>query len=89
MSQDDYYASHRARLDTIIGENVGFYSGLKQARDLWGREYPDQPVENFLIHLEDTYGIHMSARQKMSGVDTEYHITDEKKYMMFALKFGL
>ena len=89
MSHDKYYESHRARLDTIIGENVGFYAGLKQARDLWGREYPDQPVEDFLIYLEDTYGIQMSARQKMSGVDTEYHIVDEKKYMLFVLKFGV
>ena len=88
MSQPEYYASHRARLDIIIGENVGFYSGLKQAKDLWNLEYPGQPVEDFLIYLEDTYGIQMSARQKMSGVDTEYHIVDEKKYMIFALKFS-
>jgi hypothetical protein len=89
MSQDDYYDSHKARLDTIIGENVGFYSGLKQARDAWGQTHADQPVENFLAYLEDVYGIRMSARQKMSGIDTEYHITDEKKYVMFALKFGV
>jgi len=89
MSKPEYYDSHRARLDTIIGENVGFYSGLKQARDFWNLEYPGQPVENFLLYLEDVYGIQMSARQKMSGVDTEYHIVDEKKYMIFALKFGL
>lgn len=89
MSQDDFYESHRARLDTIIGENVGFYSGLKQARDEWGQAHADQPVENFLAYLEDVYGIQMSARQKMSGIDTEYHITDEKKYMLFALKFGV
>jgi hypothetical protein len=89
MSQDEYYASHQARLDTILGENVEFYSGLKRARDAWGQEYPDQPVENFLLYLRDAYGIHMSARQKMSGIDTEYHIVDEKKYMLFALKFGV
>jgi len=89
MSQDDYYESHRARLDTIIGENVGFYSGLKRAKDMWNTDYPYQPVENFLLYLEDVYGIRMSARQKMSGIDTEYHIVDEQKYLLFALKFGV
>jgi hypothetical protein len=89
MSKPEYYDSHRARLDTIIGENVGFYSGLKQARDLWNQDHADQSVEDFLIYLEDTYGIQMSARQKLSGVDTEYSIVDEKKYMIFVLKFGL
>ena len=88
MSRDEYYESHRARLDTIIGENVEFYAGLKRAKDSWNTNHADQPVENFLQHLEDVYGIQMSARQKMSGVDTEYHISDEKKYMMFVLKFG-
>jgi hypothetical protein len=87
MSQPEYYESHQARLNTIIGENVEFYAGLKRAKDLWNTDYPDQPVENFLLYLEDVYGIRMSARQKMSGIDTEYHIVDEKKYMMFALKF--
>jgi hypothetical protein len=87
MSQDDYYNSHRSRLDTLIGENVEFYASLKRAKDLWNTAHTDQPVENFLQHLEDTYGIQMSARQKMSGIDTEYHISDEKKYMMFVLKY--
>ena len=87
MSQDEYYASHQARLNTIIGENADFYSGLKRAKDMWNTDYPDQPVENFLLYLEHVYGIRMSARQKMSGIDTEYHIVDEKKYLLFALKF--
>ena len=89
MSHDDYYESHQARLNTIIGENVEFYAGLKRAKDMWNTDYPDQPVENFLLYLEDVYGIQMSARHKMSGVDTTYHITDEKKYMLFVLKFGV
>ena len=89
MEQNEYYASHQARLDTIIGENAEFYSGLKRARDAWGQDNTDQPVENFLAYLEHVYGIRMSARQKMSGIDTEYHIVDEKKYLLFALKFGV
>jgi hypothetical protein len=87
MSKPEYYDSHRARLDTIIGENVGFYAGLKQARDLWNQDHADQSVEDFLVYLEDVYGIQMSLRLKLSGVDTEYSIVDEKKYMLFALKF--
>ena len=54
---------------------------------MWNTDYPDQPVENFLLYLEHVYGIRMSARQKMSGIDTEYHIVDEKKYLLFVLKF--
>jgi hypothetical protein len=87
MSLDDYYNSHRARLDTLIGENVEFYASLKRAKDLWNVDNANQPTENFLTYLEDMYGIRMSASQKMSGVDTGYQIADEKKYMMFLLKY--
>jgi len=87
MNQDDYYNSHRARLDTLIGENVEFYASLKRAKDSWNTDHAAQPTENFLAHLEDVYGIRMSVSQKMSGVDTGYQIADEKKYMMFVLKY--
>lgn len=89
MSQDDFYHTHRARLDTIIGDNAGFYSALKQARDLWVTDHPDQPMENFLAYLESMYGIHMSARQKRGGLDPDYQITDQQKYLMFVLRFGV
>jgi len=89
MSENKLYDSHRARLDTVLGGNVEFYAGLKQARDLWSLDHADQPVEDFLLYLEDTYGIQMSTQENMSGIDTEYGIVDEKKYMIFVLKFGL
>jgi len=86
MSENKLYDSHRARLDTVLGGNVEFYAGLKQARDLWSLDHADQPVEDFLLYLEDTYGIQMSQCQ--GDLDTEYRIVDEKKYLLFVLKFS-
>ena len=87
MSQDKYYATADARLDTIIGGNTDHVRRLRRVRaeyDLLdqtgaaGISFPDF-VQRF-------YGIQLILEENL--VSMEYIIVDQKKYTVFLLKFS-
>lgn len=87
MSQDKYYATADARLDTIIGGNTDHVRRLRRVRT----EY-DQLVENgvangsFPDFVQRFYGIQLILEDDL--VSMEYVIVDQKKYTVFLLKFS-
>jgi hypothetical protein len=89
MSQDEYYANTEARLNTLMADDTQARM-LKSAWEQWSRDNgsPDQAeqaIEEFRAWLLKTYCVrhyrnHMCYQQ-------HFEVSDEKKYLMFTLKF--
>lgn len=90
MSKDEYYANTAARLDTIIGGDTAHFLRLQQAKneyDELARAVPvGQGFLTFYDYVREYYGIIMT----MDGdnISLDYAVVDEKKHLMFVLKFN-
>ena len=89
MSQDEYYANTEARLNTLMADDTQARM-LKSAWEQWSRDNgsPDQAeqaIEEFRAWLLMTYGVRL-YRNHM-GYQLPFEVSDEKKYLMFTLKF--
>jgi hypothetical protein len=92
MSKDEYYRDTAARLDTIIGGDTCNFTRLHEAKKEWDALAAEVPIgQGFLTfddYVREYYGIQLTMNQKLSGIDLDYAIVDEKKYTVFLLKFG-
>jgi hypothetical protein len=90
MSKDEYYSSTAARLDTIIGGDSSHYIRLRKCKEEYDHLADAVPVGQGFLTFEDFVREWYGFRMKMggNGVSLDYTIVDEKKYMMFVLKFG-
>jgi hypothetical protein len=92
MSKDEYYRDTAARLDTIIGGDTQNFARLQQAKREWDALAAEVPIGQGFLTFEDYvreyYGIKLTVNHKLSGIDLDYAIVDEKKYTVFLLKFG-
>jgi hypothetical protein len=89
MSQDEYYANTEARLNTLMADDTQARM-LKSAWEQWSRDNgsPDQAeeaIEEFRAWLLMTYGVRL-YRNHM-GYQLPFEVSDEKKYLLFTLKF--
>ena len=81
----DLYNTHAARLDTIIGGDASHYIRLRRCKE----EYDQEARElNFVDYVKEQYGIELEWGND-NGIGLDYAVVDEKKYMVFVLKFSV
>ena len=86
-ARDEYYSTPEARIDTIVGGETQHYIRLRAAKEEWSREILAQEIrQEFQDYLTETYGIKMHIT--LDGISLGYDILDEKKHILFLLKFG-
>jgi hypothetical protein len=90
MSQDEYYSSTAARLDTIIGGDTSHFVRLQRVKNEWDDLARAVPVEQgfltFYDYVKEYYGVKLEFDG--DNVSLKYTVVDEKKYTVFVLKFG-
>lgn len=90
MSRDEYYANTAARLDTIIGGDTQHFLRLQRVKKEYDELARDVPVgQGFLIfddYVREYYGIKLQFDG--DNVSLAYSVIDEKKHLMFLLKFN-
>jgi hypothetical protein len=90
MSQDEYYSTTAARLDTIIGGDTSHFLRLQQVKneyDALAREVPvGQGFLTFYDYVKEYYGVKLVYDG--DDIKLDYAVIDERKYTMFLLKFG-
>lgn len=87
MSKDEYYANRDARLNTVMADDSQARM-LKSAWEQWNPENrPPSKIEQdkFRSWLLDTYGVRLTRNHL--GYQLPFEIIDEKKYLLFTLKF--
>lgn len=85
---DDYYNSHKARLDTIAGRNsywIGLISAKKEFDKLYLNNMDDPSLASFNNYMHNTYGIDINSDSSGKILPT-YTIVDEQKHLIFLLK---
>ena len=88
--KDEYYNSHKARLDTIAGRNlywIRLISAKKEFDDLYLNNMDDPSLVSFNNYMHNTYGIDINSDSSGKILPT-YNIIDEHKYLIFLLKHG-
>lgn len=90
-SQDDYYDTPEARIDTIIGGNADHYIRLRRCKEYYDQLADAVPIgQGFLTFVDfvrEWYGIEMEWGND-DGIGLDYKILNEQKYMVFVLKFS-
>lgn len=87
MSKDEYYANRDARLNTVMADDSQARM-LKSAWEQWNPENrPPSKIEQdkFRSWLLETYGVRLTRNHL--GYQLPFEIMDEKKYLLFTLKF--
>lgn len=90
MSKDEYYSNTASRLDTIIGGDQTHLNQLIAAREEFSKIHDTSvyiPWEKFYSWLEEKYGVRM-AMTEGGMLKLDYEVIDERKYMIFVLKFS-
>jgi hypothetical protein len=64
-----------------------FFEALKELSEVYKKEHSEiWRTEEFVDWINDLYGIKINMNA--TGITDEYIITDEKKYIVFKLKYG-
>lgn len=88
MSQDEYYANIDARLNTIMADDSQARM-LKSAWEHWCQPtvvlQGEELIDQFRSWLLDTYGLRLNRNHM--GYQLPFVVEDEKKYLLFTLKF--
>ena len=82
---DDLYSSFDRRLDTVLGQRMGYFKLVRAMRI----DYETQTTElKFDEWALENYGLHI-FRDDNDSIKFEHRIIDEHKYMLAALKYGV
>ena len=76
----DLYANTQARINTMVGESSETWAMIKKSQSDW------TTLIRFPVWLENVHGIKITETD--SGLSTEIEIVDEKKYVLFLLKYA-
>lgn len=84
----DLYANTQARINTVLGESSETWALIKKSQQDWTNMIWNSDVEyiRFPAWLERYHGIKITEND--SGLSTEIEIVDEKKYVLFLLKYA-
>jgi len=89
MSNKDYYATPADRLDTIIGGDTQHFLRLQRVKyeyDELAKAVPvGQGFLTFYDYAKEYYGVKLMYNG--DNVSLAYSVVDEKKHLMFVLKF--
>ena len=90
MSRDEYYQDSASRLDTIIGGDTQHFLRLQRVKneyDELARAVPiGQGFLTFYDYVKEYYGVKLQFDG--DNVSLAYEVINEKKYVMFVLKFN-
>lgn len=84
MSQDEYYNTPEARLDTILGEQKKYFELLRHLR----MEFVNLNITDisFQTWVLETYGIKIVLNDD-HRITAEHHIVDTSKYLICKIKY--
>jgi len=90
-TQDEYYATPQARLNTLVGEDAGqVFARLQRVRneyeELCLQQRTASSTLDFALYVEQQYGIKLTMLDGM--MQLEYRITDPALHTLFLLKFS-
>lgn len=90
MSKDEYYANTAARLDTIIGGDTQHFLRLQRVKNEWDALAAEVPVGQGFLTFNDYVREYYGVKLQYDGdnVSLAYTVVDEKKHLMFLLKFN-
>jgi hypothetical protein len=86
----DHYANTAARLDTIIGGNTDHFLRLQRVKNEYDALAREVPIGEGFLTFDDYVREYYGIKLKFDGdnVTLDYDIVNEKKYIMFVLKFN-
>lgn len=89
-TQDEYYADTASRLDTIIGGDTQHFLRLQRVKNEWDDLARAVPVGQGFLTFDDYVREYYGVKLVYDGdnVSLAYSVIDEKKYVMFVLKFN-
>jgi hypothetical protein len=84
MSQDEYYNTPEARLDTILGEQKKYFELLRHLR----MEFVNLNITDifFQTWVLETYGIKIVLNDD-HRITAEHRVVDTSKYLICKLKY--
>jgi uncharacterized protein YutD len=91
MSQvNEHYANAADRLDTIIGGDTQHFLRLQRVKNEWDKLARDVPVGQGFLTFDDYVREYYGVKLLFDGdnVSLAYTVVDEKKHLMFILKFN-
>jgi len=89
-SRDEYYADTAARLDTVIGGDTQHFLRLQRVKNEWDALADAVPVGQGFLTFDDYVREYYGIKLQFDGdnVSLAHEVVDEKKYVMFVLKFN-
>jgi len=85
---NDLYSTPEKRLDTILGD-ASFWSSMQRAKASDEGVKACATTAGMIEWFRDTYGIRLMLSDQMAdAIASTVEIVDEKKYMMFLLKWS-
>ena len=90
MSKDEYYTNTAARLDTIIGGDTQHFLRLQRVKNEYDALADAVPVGQGFLTFDDYVKEYYGIKLQFDGdnVTLAYSVINEKKYIMFVLKFN-
>jgi hypothetical protein len=90
MSKDEYYTDTAARLDTIIGGDTDHFLRLQRVKNEYDALARDVPIGQGFLTFDDYVKEYYGVKLQFDGdnVSLAYTVVDEKKHLMFILKFN-
>ena len=90
MSRDEYYANTATRLDTIIGGDTQHFLRLQRVKNEYDELARAVPIGQGFLTFDDYVREYYGIKLQFDGdnVTLAYSVIDEKKYVMFILKFN-
>ena len=90
MSRNEYYANTAARLNTIIGGDTQHFLRLQRVKNEYDELARAVPVGQGFLTFDDYVREYYGVKLQFDGdnVTLAYSIVDEKKHLMFILKFN-
>ena len=87
---DEYYESQEARIDTIIGGDTQHFLRLQRVKNEWDALAEAVPVGQGFLTFDDYVREYYGVKLEYDGdnVSLSYSVVDEKKHLMFVLKFN-
>ena len=90
MSRDEYYQDSASRLDTIIGGDTQHFLRLQRVKNEYDELARAVPIGQGFLTFYDSVKEYYGVKLQFDGdnVSLAYQVVNEKKYVMFVLKFN-
>jgi len=88
--KNEYYQDSAARLDTIIGGDTQHFLRLQRVKNEWDDLAREVPIGQGFLTFDDYVREYYGVKLVYDGdnVSLAYSVVDEKKHLMFVLKFN-